>query len=130
MIPNSPIFRKVARLEPYLLPAIVVLVALGAFGLGRLSAAQGQTALRVLYPDARVAEPLANTAAVAGAKAAPPLGDARGLGNYVASKNGSKYYLVSCSSANRIKAENKVYFGSAQQAAAAGYTPAANCPGL
>ena len=132
MIPNSPIFRKLTGLEPYLLPAIVALVALSAFGLGRLSAAQGQTALRVLYPEATAATPLANTAAVAqaGASSAKATQAAQGSGAYVASKNGSKYYLVTCSSANRIKAENKVYFGSAQQAAAAGYTPAANCPGL
>ncbi len=135
MIPNSPIFRKLAGIEPYLLPAIVALVALSAFGLGRLSAAPGQAGLRVLYPEATAATPLYSTAAVAavgGVSITPPHSAeaTRGLGNYVASKNGSKYYLVSCSSANRIKAENKVYFGSAQQAAAAGYEPAANCPGI
>ncbi|MBP7770733.1 MAG: hypothetical protein KA066_02370 [Candidatus Pacebacteria bacterium] len=128
MIPNSPIFRKVARLEPYLLPAIVVLVALGAFGLGRLSATQEQS-LRVLYPGVPAATPLSSTAAVAAAKA-QPLDSARGGGTYVASKNGTKYYLVTCSSSNRIKAENRVYFGSIQEAVAAGYEPAANCPGI
>lgn len=131
MIPNSPIFRKFASLEPYLVPAIVLVVALGAFGLGRLSAGSGQpTALRVLYPDAKLAEPLANIAAVAAADKEAPSSAKATEGSYVASKNGTKYYLVSCSSANRIKEENKVYFGSAQEAAAAGYEPAANCPGL
>jgi len=128
MIPNSPIFRKLTGLEPYLLPAIVVLVALGAFGMGQLSATQEQS-LRVLYPGVPAATPLASTAAVAAAKPAPPASTA-GQGSYVASKNGTKYYLVTCSSANRIKAENRVYFGSIQEAVAAGYTPAANCPGL
>ncbi len=128
MVPNSPIFRKVGALEPYLLPILVLLVALAAFGLGRLSATQGSTALRVLYPEAKPAEPLANTAAVV--KAAPVRVAGQGSGAYVASKNGAKYYLVSCSSASRIKAENRVYFASVQQAVAAGYEPAANCPGL
>jgi len=134
MIPKSPIFRKVGTLEPYLLPAIVALVALCVFGLGRLSATQGQGPLRVVYPGAVAATPvsstaaLANTAAVAAAGA--PSSAKATEGAYVASKNGTKYYLVSCSSANRIKAENRVYFVSSTQAQAAGYTPAANCPGL
>ncbi len=51
-------------------------------------------------------------------------------GKYVASKNGTKYYLPSCSGANRIKEENKVYFDSVEEAQAAGLEPAANCPGL
>ena len=128
MISKEVIFGKGAEWEPYLLPAIVILVAMTAFGLGRLSAAQGDVALRVLYPDAKLAEPLANTAAVAAAKT-PSYAKATD-GAYVASKNGTKYYLVSCSSANRIKQENKVYFGSIAEAQAAGYEPAANCPGL
>lgn len=141
MIPNSPIFRKavdrrhkcslITPLEPYLLPAIVLLVAGAAFGLGRLSTSPSeQVALRVLYPGATPAEPLANMAAVAAATPAQPAATRQGTGAYVASKNGSKYYLVSCSSANRIKRGNKVYFVSKQDAEAAGYGPAANCPGL
>jgi hypothetical protein len=132
MIPNTPIFRKFAKIEPYMLAAVVLLVGVGAFGLGRLSAAtEGPVALRVLYPEAKLAQPLASTAAVAqAAKAAPAPSAVQGSGAYVASKNGSKYYLVSCSGANRIKPENKVYFGSKAEAQAAGYGPAANCPGL
>ena len=49
---------------------------------------------------------------------------------FVASKNGTKYYLPTCSVAQRIKEENKIWFGSAGEARAAGYQPAANCPGL
>jgi hypothetical protein len=51
-------------------------------------------------------------------------------GPYLASKNGTKYYLPTCSGAKRISETNKVWFPSAAAAAAAGYTPAANCPGL
>ncbi len=125
MIPKEGLLGK---LEPLLLPLVVSLVALGAFGLGRLSA-QGDTkeAFRVIYPEAQAAKPLANTAAVFAAAPAPV---AAGEGAYVASKNGSKYYLTTCSGANRIKKENRVYFVSAHDAAAAGYEPAAQCPGL
>ena len=51
-------------------------------------------------------------------------------GTYVASKNGTKYYLPSCGSSKRIKEENKVWFQTKEEAQAAGYGPAANCPGL
>lgn len=51
-------------------------------------------------------------------------------GTYVASKNGTKYYLPSCGSSKRIKEENKVWFKTKEEAEAAGYGPAANCPGL
>ncbi len=131
MIPNTPIFRKVGTLGPYAVPAMVILVGVAAFGLGRLSVVQGQpVALRVLYPEAVAAEPLANTAAVAQAAKADLAPQSVGQGAYVASRNGTKYYLAACSGANRIKAENKVYFMSIAEAQAAGYEPAANCPGL
>lgn len=125
MIPNNSWFSK---LEAYALPAIVVLVGVGAFGLGRLSVEPHKTPLRVLYPGATVVEPLENLAAIAEAASFPD--DARGVGNVVASKNGTKYYLTTCSGANRIKQENRVYFDSIEAARAAGYEPAANCPGL
>jgi len=125
MLPKGATFSK---LEPYLLPLIVVLVGVGAFGLGRLSSmGEATEALRVVYPDGELAKPLASTAAVAAAAPAPVKA---GEGAYVASKNGSKYYLTTCSSANRIKQENRVYFVSIDDARAAGYEPAANCPGL
>jgi len=49
---------------------------------------------------------------------------------YVASKSGTKYHLVTCPGAKQIKKENKIYFNSAEEAEAAGYTSASNCPGL
>jgi hypothetical protein len=48
----------------------------------------------------------------------------------VASRSGTKYHLLDCPGAAQIKEENKVYFESVALAKAAGYTPAANCPGL
>lgn len=49
---------------------------------------------------------------------------------YMASKNGTKYYLPTCGTAKRIKEENRVWFATKDEAVAAGYSPAANCPGL
>lgn len=49
---------------------------------------------------------------------------------FVASKSSTKYHLITCPGAKRIKEENKIFFGSAAEAESAGYTPAANCPGI
>ncbi len=51
-------------------------------------------------------------------------------GQYVGSKNGTKYHLPWCAGAQQIKEENKVWFSSKKEAEGAGYTPAANCKGI
>ncbi|OGC88219.1 hypothetical protein A3D70_02605 [Candidatus Adlerbacteria bacterium RIFCSPHIGHO2_02_FULL_54_18] len=114
ILTNKDTLRKV---ELYILPIVLVLVGLGAFGLGRLSVA-GEERPRLIINNA----PSTQTAAAA---AFP-----KGQGAYVASKSGTKYYLPSCSAATRIKEENKVWFDSIEEAQAVGYEPAANCPGL
>lgn len=48
-----------------------------------------------------------------------------GNSRYVASLNGTKYYLTSCSEVKRIKEENMVFFKTEQEAIEAGYEPAA-----
>ena len=50
-----------------------------------------------------------------------------GEATYVASKNGTKYYLTTCAGASQISDANKVWFVSAADAEAAGYTRAASC---
>lgn len=44
---------------------------------------------------------------------------------YMASKNGSKYYLTTCKST--IKEANKVYFKTKEDAEKAGFTPSQTC---
>ena len=51
-------------------------------------------------------------------------------GTFVASKNGTKYYLPECSGADRIASANKVWFATASAAEEAGYAPATNCKGI
>jgi hypothetical protein len=46
---------------------------------------------------------------------------------YVASKSGTRYHHLTCPGAKQIKEENKLFFSTAQQAEAAGYSKAANC---
>jgi methylphosphotriester-DNA--protein-cysteine methyltransferase len=46
---------------------------------------------------------------------------------YVASKQGKRYHLPSCSAAQRIKTDHLIGFNSAQEALKAGYTPCKVC---
>jgi hypothetical protein len=123
-----------------LVPAVVVLVGILCFGLGRLSADSGgaitihppsQTAsaafAAVNNPDA-VAEPDPwLSAEEAPGKNPYENGDPAGPRNFVASKNGSKYYPAACSGVNRISEKNKIWFASEETAQLAGFSRAANC---
>lgn len=94
--------------------AIIFLVGLASFGLGRLSAVLPEKTPVTVTESAFVMQ---------------KSGEAE-KGRYVASKNGSAYHLPSCSGAQRIKEENKIWFSTKQEAEALGYRPAGNCPGL
>lgn len=114
------------------LAALVFLIGMASFGLGRLS---------VLWPakePIKIDEAVGNdetgrTAPVNNSikpsdSSAPTSPSAQG--NFVASRNGSSYHLPFCPGAKQIKEENKIWFESAEEAKAAGYKPAGNCPGL
>jgi hypothetical protein len=129
ILANTALLRK---LEPFLLPAIVLLVGLTAFGLGRLSALDtAGPRLVITMPPGSQAAGVVEAGVLQGSG---PRQSESAAGEsskkYVASKSGSKYYLPTCSGATRIKEENKVYFATIAEAQAAGYAPAANCPGL
>lgn len=47
--------------------------------------------------------------------------------NFMASKNGSKYYPVGCKAGERIKLENRIFFANEEEARASGYTRTTNC---
>jgi hypothetical protein len=121
---------------------LLVFVGVTSFGLGRLSVGEGgPTAsepvekVQLLASSTALAPYLSSTTTslVARNEAAvitAPVPKPALAGPYVGSKSGTKYYLTTCASAKRIKEANKVYFASVNDAKAAGYTPAANCPGL
>jgi len=46
---------------------------------------------------------------------------------YLASKNGTKYYMQNCSGINRILEENKIWFDSEEDAQTQGYTKSSTC---
>jgi hypothetical protein len=112
----------VRKLYALYVPAVVLLVGIAAFGLGRLSVTDSSP------QSAAVAQTLASSTQISATDDEAAVVPA--TGPYVASKSGSKYYLTTCASAGRISDANKVYFQSAAAAQAAGYAPAANCPGL
>lgn len=102
---------------------ILVVVAVGAFGLGRQSTsirvAATEPPVRIEYP---ALVPQAGVTAV----------ESTVIHNLtvVGSKNGTKYHLLNCPGAKQIAEKNLVSFSSVAEAEAAGYSPAANCPGL
>ena len=98
---------------------IVVLVAVIAFGLGRLSAAEDRSPIRVVEAaSSTLATDADRTHAVTPG------------GAYVASRTGKAYYFPWCTAADKISEQNKVWFKTEADAKAAGYTPAKNCKGL
>lgn len=100
---------------PILLALIICCVGITAFALGWIARSQSQTpAIQTKTVDF----------SVLGGQAA----NAAGL--YVGSKNSDHYHYRWCAGADRINAENKIYFDSPQQAQEEGYEPAGNCPGL
>jgi len=127
---------------------ILILVAFGSFGLGRLSKIEElKSPVSIENMSASVVEagvepvlssnkealpsppqeglPAARLRATRGQAPAAQAG-----GFYVGSKNGSKYHFPWCPGAKRIKEENKVMFETKEEAEKTGYTPAENCKGL
>lgn len=94
--------------------AIVLLLGLASFGLGRLSALE----------EAKPAVSIREAPAASG-----PTEMYMG-GLFVASKKGSAYHYPWCSGAQTITAQNRIWFADEDDARRAGYHPAGNCKGL
>lgn len=94
--------------------ALVLLVGIVSFGLGRFSA------LEDVRPPVAITEVPQET---------KPQGMYMG-GLYVASRNGSVYYYPWCSGASNIAPQNQRWFASSQEAQKAGYHPSKSCKGL
>lgn len=125
------------RIPPDILVVLVlILSATLAFGLGVLAGkdmvkAEGKDGFWIeQLPEKPLPSAGGAASAIEALKSAKPTIPAATSGTYLASKNGTKYYLPTCGSAKRIKAENIVWFQTKAEAEAAGYGPAANCPGL
>jgi len=104
--------------------AVIFLVGLASFGLGRLS---------VLWPKKEPIKLEHTELSINGeilSSVRQPKTAAAIKDKYVASKNGSAYHYPWCPGAQKIKETNKIWFISKEEAERAGYKPAGNCPGL
>jgi hypothetical protein len=113
---------------------IIILVALGSFGLGRLSKMEGaKTPIRIENAAEVTAEtfmaPTAGTKVTEGIKQSASAAGAAS-NQLVGSKNGKKYYYPWCSGVSRISEANLLHFASKADAEAQGYTPSSTCKGL
>lgn len=111
----------------FLLGSAVFLVAMISFGLGRLSVIWDRAHPPVVIQSPEIRDTKGAETAAGGEAAPDPVFPKEGL---VASKSGSRYYPADCPAAKRIKPENLISFKTAALAEAAGYRPAANCPGF
>ncbi len=112
---------------------LIIFVGLSAFALGRYSVVttsrgelgDGGEAAGAVASLAYTSEEVATTAP---STPSPDSETAVEVGAFVASRSGTKYHDVRCSSAGRIAEANRVYFATEAAARAAGYTPASTCP--
>jgi hypothetical protein len=124
-------FKSFLANDRYFYACLVICVGVGAFALGRISVTEGVVRPVVQYQKAQISPAVSGVVSSEDSKettaAAPltPLAE-----EIVASKTGTRYHLPTCPGASQIKPENLVSFSSREAALAAGYTPAANCPGL
>lgn len=119
---------------------IFALLALAAasFSLG-LSSSRNDTGSEVSqilidYPDdptlAAKYKPTGSTTVATKSSSAPQVKSATPMdleAAYVGSVNGTKYYPIGCSGANRIKPENQILFATMEEAESAGYTQSTTC---
>ena len=112
--------------DAYFYSFLLVLVALVSFALGKQSVLTEKVILDATPTVSTESQHLVPNREVLAAEASATAA----LSSVIASKSGSKYHLPSCPGAKQIKESNKITFDSVAAAEAAGYTPAANCPGL
>ncbi|MCK9344808.1 MAG: hypothetical protein M0P64_01625 [Candidatus Pacebacteria bacterium] len=110
---------------------IIVLVAFGSFGLGRLSKIEGSRApVRFENVPEITAETFPQAKGSAAQNQASVIGATADKEDLVASKNGTKYYYPWCSGVKNISPANLTHFASKSEAEARGYTASATCKGL
>lgn len=127
---KTPLNRAIQ--DDVFLGLIIILVAFGSFGLGRLSKIEGsKVPIRIENAPEVTAETFATETTLSKSNTErPPTGNEANDKALFGSKNGTKYYYSWCSGAGRIIEVNRVYFASITDAQAQGYTPASNCKGL
>lgn len=110
---------------------IIILIAFGSFGLGRLSKIEGsKTPIQIENAPEVNAETFAGNIKADNINASQTLNTNDQKAELVGSKSGTKYHYTWCAGAQKIAETNRIYFASKTDAEARGYTPASNCKGL
>ena len=105
---------------------VIIGVSICSFGLGQLSANSFSNGSDHLITENENNDP-SNEIQIINTNSNISTKNKEGEKVYVASKNGKLYYGVSCSGANRIKEENKVWFKTTIDAEKSGYTMSSSC---
>ena len=111
---------------------VIILVAVGSFGLGRLSKDQVGPGIAVQeYNLANVISAVENTTTNnTKQNIIKPTETTKSISagkSFFASSRGSKYYSIGCSGGKTLKEENKVWFSTKQEAENAGYELSSTC---
>jgi len=117
----------------YFVPIILILIAIIAFSLGRISGLQEKREpVRVLNnaPPTPLLQQEGGTGVNNVISGEVKGSSTSSSGTVIASKNGTKYHYPWCAGAKQISEKNKISFNSIEEARAAGYSPASNCKGL
>lgn len=126
-------FRLPILSEDLVFMLVIMLVAFGSFGLGRLSKIEGaKVPIQIQNAPEVTKETFSGKASntTKNTLDANHIAEQKESGKLVGSRTGSKYHYPWCSGASRIAEANRLYFASKAEAEKAGYTPAANCKGL
>lgn len=106
------------------LVAVILLVGLISFGLGRLSVNSSESNELVVEST-----PVA-TSEIINLKSEIASGGEVEAATIVGNKSSKIYHREDCPGAQRMSEANKIYFASIVEAQKAGFRPAGNCPGL
>ncbi len=126
-------FKGILKNTDYLLTALIVVVSLISFALGRLSVEReivGKNDAYAQFYSGNGGNTLISTSAPMTSGEEMNIASPTAAQGYVASKSGTKYHLPWCGSAKQIKEENKIWFATKEEAERAGYSPASNCKGI
>lgn len=102
---------------------IILFTSTLSFGLGRLSVIkENRQPVLIKYPENDLSYKENNLPQYRDSRISAPAGK-----TVLASKNGTKYYFINCSGADRIKPENIVWFTGPEDAEKAGLTKSSTC---
>lgn len=119
-------FKNLSKNQDLFIVLIIIMVALIFFGIGRLSAPKSEP-IQIMNLEKASVEDISPSAP---SEASEDKKEIDYQGKVIGSVNSDKYHLPDCPGTKQISEKNKIWFDSIKAAEKAGYSPAANCPGL